>query len=95
MSDSPPITHKEWVEHWRRLGPILEEIRREELRNFNYEEQLPIIDALLQLGLDHAVPRSTSGLMELERLLAKGQAKQDLMTSKTPSREAKARDNQQ
>lgn len=72
MSDSQKKSDKEWAEHWRRLGPILEEIRREELRNFNYDEQLPIIDALLQLGLDHAVPRSTSGLVELERLLAKG-----------------------
>ena len=72
MSDSKSKTDKEWVEHWHRLGPILENIRREELRNFNYEEQLPIIDALLQLGLDYAVPRPTSGLVELERLLAKG-----------------------
>ena len=65
-------TDKDWVEHWRRLGPILEAIRREELRHFNYEEQLPIIDALLQLGCDRAVPRPTSGLVELQRLLAKG-----------------------
>jgi hypothetical protein len=72
MSEQRPKTDKAWVEHWRRVGPILEEIRREELRRFNYEEQLPIIDALLQLGLDHAVPRPTSGLVELERLLAKG-----------------------
>lgn len=69
MSDR--MTNKEWVEHWRRVGPILEEIRREELRNFNYEEQCPIIDALLQLGLDHAVPRPTSGLVEQQRLFAK------------------------
>ncbi len=69
---SDPPTDKEWVEHWRRLGPILEAIRLRELREFNYEEQLPIIDALLQLGLDHAVPRPTSGLVELQRLLAKG-----------------------
>ena len=77
MSDSQPKTDKEWVEHWRRLGPILEEIRREELRNFNYEEQLPIIDALLQLGLDHAVPCPTSGLVEMQRLFAKARAKQN------------------
>ncbi len=72
MAEHKPRSDKEWVEHWRRLGPILEEIRREELRHFNYEEQLPIIDALLQLGVDYAVPRPTSGLVELQRLLAKG-----------------------
>jgi hypothetical protein len=79
MSDRP--TDKEWVEHWRRLGPLLEKIRLEELRHFNYEEQLPIIDALLQIGVDYAVPRPTSGLVELERLLAKGHSKQNLGTS--------------
>ena len=72
MDEPNSHSDKEWVEHWRRLGPILEEIRREELRHFNYEEQLPIIDALLQLGVDYAVPRPTSGLVELQRLLAKG-----------------------
>jgi hypothetical protein len=86
---------KEWVEHWRRLGPILEAIRREELRNFNYEEQLPVIDALLQLGLDYAVPRPTSGLVELERLLAKGYAKQNLGMNKTISEEVESGDKMQ
>ena len=74
------MTNKEWVEHWRRFGPILEEIRCEELRNFNYEEQLPIIDALLQLGLDNAVPRPTSGLVEMQRLFAKWHAKHNSET---------------
>ena len=72
MTEASPQSNKGWVEHWRRLGPKLEAIRRWELRHFNYEEQLPIIDALLQLGVDHAVPRSTSGLVELQRILARG-----------------------
>jgi hypothetical protein len=62
---------KEWVEHWKRIGPKLAEIRRRELRNFNYEEQLPLIDALLQIGCDMAIPRTTSGLVELQCRLAK------------------------
>jgi hypothetical protein len=61
---------KEMVEHWKRIGPKLAEIRRRELREFNYEEQLPLIDALLQMGCDMAVPR-TSGLVELQRRLAR------------------------
>jgi Arc/MetJ-type ribon-helix-helix transcriptional regulator len=79
MDEPNPHSDKEWVEHWRRLGPILEEIRIEELRHFNYEEQLPIIGALLQLGVDHAVPRPTSGLVEFQRLLAKSK-KPDMET---------------
>jgi hypothetical protein len=72
MSERRPPTDKEWVEHWRRLAPVLDSIRRQELAHFDYEQQLPIIDALLQLGCDRAVPRMTSGLVELQRLLAKG-----------------------
>ncbi len=59
------------VTHWRRVGPKLERVRQWELRNFKYEEQLPAIDALLQIACDRAVPRTTSGLVELQRLLAK------------------------
>ncbi len=59
------------AEYWRRVGPELDRIRRQELRNFNYEEQHEAIDALLQLGCDLATPRNTSGLVELERLLAR------------------------
>jgi len=62
---------KEMVEYWKRVGPKFAEIRRRELREFNYEEQLPIIDAMLQIGCDMAVPRKTSGLVELQRRLAR------------------------
>jgi hypothetical protein len=57
--------------YWRRVGPKLEQIRRKELQSMNYEEQLPIIDALLQLGCDHAKPRTSSGLVEMQRWFAK------------------------
>jgi hypothetical protein len=59
------------IAHWRRIGLELDRIRRQELRQFNYEEELPQIDALLQLACERALPRTTSGLVELERLLAK------------------------
>jgi hypothetical protein len=59
------------VAHWRRVGRELDRIRRQELRQFHYEEQLPVIDALLQLAGEQALPRTTSGLVELERFLAK------------------------
>lgn len=72
MTEPIDRSNKGFVEHWRRLGPILEAIRLQELRDFNYEEQWPIIDSLLQLDLAHDVPRTTSGLVEFQRLLAKG-----------------------
>ncbi len=68
---TPRSDMKEFVEHWKRIGPKLAEIRRRELREFNYEQNLPLIDALMQIGCDMAVPRKTSGLVELQRRLGK------------------------
>jgi hypothetical protein len=71
MTESNRPTNKDWVEHWRRVAPMLDEIRRRELREFDYAKQLPIIDALLQMGVDRRVSRKSSGLVEFQRLLAK------------------------
>jgi len=60
-----------WVETWKRAGPVLERIRREELRDFRYEDHPEVIDALLEIGCRRAVPRPTSGLVEQQRLFAK------------------------
>jgi hypothetical protein len=65
------MTDKDFVELWRRVGPKLDRIRQEELRNFELQKQRPLIDALLEIGVSFAQPRITSGLVELERLLAK------------------------
>lgn len=72
MTEPIDRTNKGFVEHWRRIGPILEAIRLQELRDFDYEKERPIIDALLQLGVDYGIASPTSGLIELQRLLAKG-----------------------
>jgi hypothetical protein len=42
-----------------------------ELRAFDYERNFAAIDALLQLACERAVPRTSSGLVELQRLFAK------------------------
>jgi hypothetical protein len=59
------------VAHWQLIGPELDRIRRWELRNFNHREHWAAIDALLQLACEHAVPRTTSGLVELQRVFAR------------------------
>lgn len=61
-----------FVEHWRKVGSLLEEIRRQELRDFDHKANVEIIDALLQLGVDCGEERTTSGLVELQRRLHKG-----------------------
>lgn len=60
------------VSHWKRIGRELERVRLWELRHYNFEEHRATIDALLQTAHERARQRSTSGLVQLQRLLAKG-----------------------
>jgi hypothetical protein len=72
MDDSERERLKQWVETWKRAGPELERIRREELRAFRYEDKAGIIESLLEIGVDFGRPRLTSGLVEQQRLFMKG-----------------------
>ena len=60
------------ADYWKRVGPKLDEIRRRELRQFDHEANIGVIDALLQIAVDHGTRKTTSGLVELQRRLAKG-----------------------
>ncbi len=68
----PERTDKEWAENWKRVGPLLEEIQRQELRNYDYAKNIAAIESLLDLGYRFRQPRLTSGLVELQRGLARG-----------------------
>ena len=69
MTDDEREKTKAWVEHWKRVGPLLERIRREELRNWEYDPDL--VDAVLELGCRLRVERKTSGLVEQQRWFMK------------------------
>lgn len=60
----------QFARRWRRVGPLLAEIRRRELRDLTDEEALAAADALL--GLLPQVPekRDGTGLVEQQRLFA-------------------------
>ena len=61
-----------YIAHWKRVGPILEQIRRDELRRFDWDKDWELVDALLDLGTNQpSPPRTTSGLVELQRKLRK------------------------
>jgi len=65
------MTHeeaKEYVERWRKAGPELEKVRREELRSLNNQNNSKLIDSLLEIGSIWPQKRPTSGLVEQQRL---------------------------
>lgn len=62
---------KEWVERWKRVGPILDELRREAIRNADTALAIELFDGCVELGLRMNPPRPTSGLVEQQRYFRK------------------------
>ncbi|MHC4179271.1 MAG: hypothetical protein ACYSWU_17295 [Planctomycetota bacterium] len=62
---------REWVENWAKVGPKLEALRRRELRAMTYEQRIQAIESVLHLGALLRKPRTTSGLVEQQRLFRK------------------------
>ncbi len=60
-----------WVNTWKEAGEALKEIKRQELRQYDYEKNFPQIDAMLQWAYEHRTPRETSGLVEQQRCFLK------------------------
>jgi hypothetical protein len=67
-----PATDEGFAKHWRRIGPLLEEIRRSELAAFDHKANWHLIDGLLEFAYQHRTERKTSGLVELQRKLHGG-----------------------
>lgn len=62
---------KTWIKGWAQAGKALEEIKRRELRAYNYGQNREIVDGMLQWAFDHRQARLSSGLVEQQRLLGK------------------------
>ncbi|GHT21526.1 hypothetical protein FACS189419_02570 [Planctomycetales bacterium] len=65
------ITVKEWVENWKRVGPVLEQLKAEEMRSPDYEKQLAEFGTMLNWACEHALPRLSSGLAEQQYYFSK------------------------
>ena len=64
------------VEQWKRAGPELERVRKEELRRWQYDYKA--VDALLDMGDNFGKSRPTSGLVEMQKWFMKLAERQGL-----------------
>jgi hypothetical protein len=71
MTEQEREQYREYVQRWKEVGPLLERIRVRELRAPDYGKDWRIADGLYELAMYHRRTRLTSGLIELQRLLAK------------------------
>lgn len=60
-----------YVAHWARVGPLLEKVKRDELRSMSAAEHLTAIAAVLAVADPKFGNGPTSGLVEQQRLFAR------------------------
>ena len=70
MSESEAAL-KAWVECWAEAGPRLEAVRHAELRALDQQDHAKMIDAVIEIACQYGVPRTTSGLVEQQRLFGR------------------------
>ncbi|HEY2881372.1 MAG TPA: hypothetical protein VGJ15_03040 [Pirellulales bacterium] len=64
---------RKWAENWKRVGPLLEKIRHEELRALTDEQSAIMANDLFEFALSapNYQLRPSSGLVEQQRLFLK------------------------
>ncbi len=60
-----------WAENWKETGKVLEEMRREEIRNSNLADSIRSFDLALKSALWLEPARPYSGLVEYHKILSK------------------------
>ncbi|MBN1783221.1 hypothetical protein JW948_18945 [bacterium] len=60
---------KKYVEQWKKTGPILEEIRRKEIREINTTQVILNLSDAFDICLKSNHLRDSSGLVEMQSLL--------------------------
>ncbi len=62
---------KRWVQAWREAGPILEQLRRDELRRLDGRRAIALLCGPADYRVAPRAPKPTSGLVEQQRWFMK------------------------
>jgi len=62
---------RQWVRNWQVVGPILERLRSEALRNADTASAIEQLSDAFESARLHWTPPTTSGLVEQQRLFAR------------------------
>jgi hypothetical protein len=62
---------RRWVETWKRAGPELEAIRREEIRAADNVKVLDLLEDAFNAALESRTPRPSSGMVEMQDWFAR------------------------
>jgi len=62
---------KQWVETWKQAAQALEQVKKSELKNFDYQKNWEKFDEILAWTCTHAQRRMKTGLMEMQNYFMK------------------------
>lgn len=68
MSDKEKEAIRNWIKCWARTGPILEQLKREDILSANTQMSIEFLDDAFESALWLYPPLPTSGLIEQQRL---------------------------
>ncbi len=71
MTDDERKRLKEYIERWKETGKVLEKLRREEIRKTVTSQTLPVFDDALASALYLQKASSTSGFVQMYKILEK------------------------
>ncbi len=72
MTEQEKAQTRAWIKNWQELGPILDGLRRESLKQVNTAEAIEAFDLAYKSARLHCAPRTSSGLVEQQRLFKRG-----------------------
>lgn len=71
MQDDDKARMKQWVDNWKKTGPILRELWEKELQSPDYGLRLEAMPAIIDAALIHTTPRTSSGLVQQQKFFTR------------------------
>jgi len=71
MNEEERELTRKWLRKWQELGPILEELRREDIRSAVTTGAIAAFDDAFETSVRDFPPKPHSGLIEQQRLFKK------------------------
>jgi hypothetical protein len=71
MTEAEKDQVRAWIRNWEKLGPILEDLRRQDIRQADTLRAIPAFDGAFESAVRDSPPKPWSGLIEQQRLFQK------------------------
>lgn len=71
MTEAEKEQVRAWIRNWEKVGPILERLRFESIRNADTKAAIAAFDGAFESAIRHFPPKPYSGLVDFEALLGR------------------------